>query len=82
MVGSEMEQSASLPGRTPPSSALFLRARSRAFRAASRARAACSDFSMMALPALGFSSRKIDRCSLTAASTAPRTSLLPSFVLV
>ena len=77
-----MEQSASLPGNTPPSSALFLRARSLALRAASRARAAESDFSMMAFAALGFSSRKMARCSLIAASTAPRTSLLPSLVLV
>jgi hypothetical protein len=69
--GSEIEQSASLPGSTPPSSALFLRARSRALRAASRARAAWSDFSMIALAAFGFSSRKIARCSLTTASTAP-----------
>ena len=52
----------------PPSSAFFLRARSRALRAASRARAACSDFWMMALAALGCSSRKICRCSLTVIS--------------
>jgi hypothetical protein len=45
-----IEQSASLPGRTPVSSALFLRVRSRALRAASRARAAESAFSMIARP--------------------------------
>ena len=77
-----MEQSASLPGSTPPSSPLFLRARSRAFRAATRALAACNDFSINARADLGFSSRKAERCSFTATSTAPRTSELPSFVLV
>ena len=45
--GSRSWQSASLPGSAEPSSALLRMTRSRALRAASRARAAVSDFSMM-----------------------------------
>ena len=45
--------------------------RSRALRAASRARAAVSDFSMMRRPSAGFSSRYWPIPSATAASTWP-----------
>ncbi len=55
--GRSSEQSASLPGSTAPSSPDFLRTRSRALRAASRARAALAAFSMMARPTGGCSSR-------------------------
>ena len=55
--GSLSEQSASLPGRLPTSSADFLRVRSRALRAASRARAADTAFSTMMLADSGCSSR-------------------------
>jgi hypothetical protein len=77
-----LEQSASLPGSTPASSALFFRVRSRAFRAASRARAALIAFSITARATPGFSSRNSESFSLTTLSTAPLTSLLPSLVLV
>ena len=80
--GRSSEQSASLPGRTAPSSPDFLRTRSRALRAASRARAALAAFSMMARPTGGCSSRKLPRCSLTTDLTMPSTSELPSLVLV
>ena len=46
-AGSRSWQSASLPGSALPSSALLRMTRSRALRAASRARAAVSDFSMI-----------------------------------
>ena len=45
--GSRSWQSASLPGSAEPSRALLRMTRSRALRAASRARAAVSDFSMI-----------------------------------
>ena len=59
-----------------------MRTRSRAFRAASRARAALTDFSMIARATGGFSSRKLPRCSFTTCLTIPSTSELPSLVLV
>ena len=58
------------------------RTRSRALRAASRARAASTAFWMTRFATPGFSSRKVPRRSLMIASTMPFTSVLPSFVLV
>ena len=77
-----LEQSASLPGRTPVSRADFFRVRSRALRAASRALAACTAFSMIRRADEGFSSSHVPSLSLIRLSTIPRTSLFPSFVLV
>ncbi len=57
MLGSLSEQSASLPGSTPFSSALFLRTSSRALRAASRALAALRALSITARAAPGVSIR-------------------------
>ena len=54
--GSFEEQSTSLPGSPAPSSALLRRVRSRAWRAARRARCACIDLATIWLPSLGFSS--------------------------
>ena len=56
-AGSRSWQSASLPGRDRPSSAPLRMTRSRALRAASRARAAVRHFSMIRRPSPGFSSR-------------------------
>ncbi len=56
--------------------------RSRAFRAASRARAALTAFSMTAFAVFGCSSRYCVRSSLTTDRTAPSASELPSFVFV
>ena len=56
-AGSRSWQSASLPGRDSPSSAPLRMTRSRALRAASRARAAVRHFSMIRRPSPGFSSR-------------------------
>ena len=56
--GSRSEQSASLPGRPPPSSAPLRRVRSRALRAASRARAASMALLMIFFATEGFCSRK------------------------
>ena len=80
--GSRSWQSASLPGRLLLSSAPLRRTRSRAFRAASRARAASMVLLTMRLATAGFSSRNAPRRSLTIASTMPFTSVLPSLVLV
>ena len=55
--GSRSWQSASLPGRDSPSSAPLRMTRSRALRAASRARDAVRHFSMIRRPSPGFSSR-------------------------
>src|SRR5204863_56362 len=55
--GSRSEQSASFPGREKPSSAPLRCTRSRAFRAASRARNAVRHFSTMRFASAGFSSR-------------------------
>ena len=67
--GSRSWQSASLPGSAEPSRAPLRMTRSRALRAASRARAAVSDFSMMRRPSAGFSSRYWLMPSVTAAWT-------------
>ena len=56
--------------------------RSRALRAASRARAAVRHFSMIRRPSAGFSSRYWPRLSATAVWTWPLTSALPSLALV
>ena len=80
--GSRSWQSASLPGRLLLSSAPLRRTRSRALRAASRARAASTAFATIRFATVGFSSRNAPSLSLTMASTMPLTSLLPSFVLV
>ena len=56
--------------------------RSRALRAASRARAAVRHFSMIRRPSAGFSSRYWPRLSDTAVWTCPLTSALPSLALV
>jgi len=77
-----MEQSANFPGREPLSRADFLLVRSRALLAASRARADPLHFSMIAFAVGGFSSRYSNNFSFTIVSIVPRTSLLPSFVLV
>ncbi len=55
--GSRSWQSASFPGRLWSESAPLRRARSRALRAAARARAASSTFATIGLAAPGFSSR-------------------------
>ncbi len=81
-AGSRSWQSASLPGSELPSSAPLRRTRSRALRAASRARAASIALPMTRLATAGFSSRKAPSLSLTIASTMPLTSVLPSLVLV
>ena len=75
-------QSASLPGSEPPSRMVLRRARSRALRAASRARAAAIIFSTILRATDGFSSKCSRRPSPTTVSTAPLISLLPSLVLV
>ena len=80
--GSRSWQSASLPGSAEPSRALLRMTRSRALRAASRARCAVSDFSMIRRPSPGFSSRYWLRPSVTAVWTWPLTSALPSLALV
>ena len=64
------------------SSAPFRRTRSRALRAASRARAASTALLMMRRATFRFSSRYTPSLSLTTASTMPLTSVFPSFVLV
>ena len=56
LLGSRSEQSASLPGRLADSSTVLRRGRSRALRAASRARAAFRQRSRIALETCGFSS--------------------------
>ena len=81
-AGSRTEQSASLPGSVEFSSADLRRVRSRALRAASRARCACTAFVMICLASVGFSSRNSARPLLTAACTKPSTGGLPSLVFV
>ena len=81
-AGSRSWQSASLPGSDMPSSAPLRMTRSRALRAASRARAAVRHFSMIRRPSAGFSSRYWPRLSATAVWTWPLTSALPSLALV
>ncbi|MNS88906.1 hypothetical protein D3C72_1228990 [compost metagenome] len=81
-AGSFSWQSASLPGRPAISSAPLRRVRSRALRAASRARAASTILPAMALASFGFSCRNSSRRWPNALSTAGRTSELTSFSLV
>src|SRR5512140_117535 len=66
---SRSEQSASLPGSVNDSSADLRITRSRALRAASRARADVRHLAMMALAACGFSSRKVVYASPTICCT-------------
>ena len=66
------EQSTSLPGRPAPSSADLRRVRSRAERAAMRARAAWSAFWTIWLASRGFSSNHSASFSLVARSTSER----------
>ena len=65
-AGSVTEQSASLPGSVEFSSADLRRVRSRALRAASRARAAWTALAMIARASFGFSSRNSARPRFTA----------------
>ena len=81
-AGSRSWQSASLPGSDIPSRAPLRMTRSRALRAASRARAAVRHFSMIRRPSAGFSSRYWPRLSATAVWTWPLTSALPSLAFV
>ena len=81
-AGSRTEQSASLPGRVEFSSADLRRVRSRAFRAASRARAASTALRIACRASVGFSSRNSASPLFTAACTKPSTGGLPSLVLV
>ena len=81
-AGSLMEQSASLPGSVLPSRRPLRRVRSRALRAALRARAALIVFSTIWRPSEGFSSRNSASFALTVVSTRVRTSVLPSLLLV
>ena len=74
--------SASLPGSPAPSRAPLRRVRSRALRAASRARAASSTLKTMRLATDGVSSRKAESRSPIRLSTMPLTSELPSLPLV
>ncbi|KAG1184658.1 hypothetical protein G6F35_015046 [Rhizopus arrhizus] len=80
-AGSFSWQSASLPGSPAMSSAPLRRVRSRALRAASRARAASTILPAMALASFGFSCRNSSRRAPKAFSTAGRTSELTSFSL-
>ncbi len=80
--GSLIWQSASLPGSEELSSALLRRVSSRALRAACRARAAETAFSMIRRASVGFSSMYSASRWLTLCSTSPRTQGLPSFVFV
>ena len=67
-AGMREEQSASLPGRPPPSSTLLRRASWRALRAASRATAALYTLSTILRAMAGFSSRKVESKSKAAVS--------------
>ena len=69
-------------GATRPSRAPLRITRSRALRAASRARAAVRHFSMIRRPSPGFSSRYWPIASATAVWTWPLTSALPSLAFV
>ena len=81
-AGSVIEQSASLPGSAVLSSAVLRRVRSRALRAAWRAREASMAFVTMARASFGFSSRNSRSFSFMTRSTSPRIDGLPSLVLV
>ena len=80
--GSRTVQSASLPGRVEFSSADLRRVRSRALRAAWRARAASTDFETIRRASPGCSSRNSPSLRLTVSLTRPSTGGLPSFVFV
>ena len=80
--GSLTVQSASLPGRVEFSSADLRRVRSRALRAASRAREASTALMMIRFASPGFSSRNSPSLRLTASLTSPSIGGLPSLVLV
>ena len=66
----------------PSSRPLRLRAKSRAFRAATRAEAASIDLRIMSLPSCGFCSNQAVSCSLTIFCVKDFASVLPSFVFV
>ena len=76
------EQSASLPGMADDSSSDLRRVRSRAWRAAMRARAAWVAFATAARPSVGCSSNQSASFSFVAFSTSERISVLPSLALV
>ena len=80
--GSLEEQSASLPGRVIHSSAHLRITVSLAFLAASLARDASSDFSIISFADFGFSSKNSLSFSHINLSTIHLTSLLPSFDFV
>ena len=80
--GSRDEQSTSFPGSPAPSSADLRRVRSRADRAATRARAASMPFWMIWPASRGFSSNQSLNFSLVARSTRERTGTLPSLAFV
>ena len=61
-AGSFSEQSASLPGKAPPSIAFFLITKSLAFLAASLALAAVEAFSSIVLASFGLSSKYSVSC--------------------
>ena len=77
-----LEQSASLPGRVVNSREPFLRKSSRALRAAIRAFAAMTIFSIIILAKRGSSSKNLWNCSLTIPLTIFLTSELPNLVFV
>ena len=75
-------QSANFPGNVLVSKLLFFLTSSLAFLAASLALEALIHFSKIAFATVGFSSKNVDKASLTILCTTPVTSLFPSFVLV
>ena len=79
--GSRTWQSANFFAISPPNAPLR-RVRSRALRAAWRARAAEIAFWMICLASVGFSSRNSESFALTLDSTKPLIHGLPSFVFV
>ncbi len=80
--GSRDEQSASLSGRPPDSRPDLRLVRSRAFRAASRARAAVSALSTMRRASAEYRSSHSGSLVLSVRSTYDRISVFPSLVLV
>ena len=81
-AGSFDEQSASLPGIAALSSNDLRRVRSRAWRAAARAREAWRALLTMRRPSLGCSSSQSLNFSFVARSTEERISVLPSLAFV
>ena len=81
-AGSRTVQSASLPGRVEFSSADLRRVRSRALRAAWRARAASTALPTIRFASPGFSSKNSPSLRLTVSLTRPSIGGLPSLVLV